>query len=74
MKTNDLQSAITEALRFVKRAEELIGKRCVAESSAVLQKIALGSTEFDFPREQGAVKRASLDLSRSLSHMRRRGQ
>ena len=59
MKYSTLQTAISEATRFLKRARTLehTTGRCD------------GSIK-DVPKEQGAVKRASMDLTRVLSELR----
>lgn len=62
-----LAAAVAEAERFVARAKAL--------PEATTYEIA-GSkfnpfTNDNFPREQGAIKRASMDLTRALADLRR---
>lgn len=58
MDSHKLNSAISEAKRFLLRAEHL--------------KLLNGSSTYigDHPKEQGAVKRASMDLTRALAELR----
>ena len=60
MNYKDIQEAKAEALRFLERVKEYE----VRHSSEEI--LITGS------RESGALKRSSLDLSRSLSRLRRR--
>ena len=64
-----LKAAIQEAERFLFRAKQLDllmtkyereEKRCYYH--------------FNEPKDQGAVKRASMDLTRALANLRRRGE
>lgn len=52
-----LKAAVDEARRFLRKAEEL----------------AACDPDYLNPRESGAVRRASLDLTRALADYRRRG-
>ena len=54
--------AVDDAKRFIMRAEELIK----AEGNTS------GNYYYNSPREQGFVKRASMDLTRALADLRRR--
>lgn len=59
MLTATLKESITEAKRFLNRAEDLLAKS--------------GSDKYvrcDYPKESGAVRRASLDLTRVLADLR----
>lgn len=60
MKIENLKEAIEEAQRFLKRAEDL-RKKTSKESAYVYG---------GFPKESGSVKRASMDLTRSLAKLR----
>jgi len=60
MKTENLKEAIAEAKRFLKRAEDLNKK--VSKESAYIYG--------GYPKESGSVKRASMDLTRSLAKLR----
>lgn len=62
MNQHSLQKAVDEAKRFLRIAEQL--------------KSELGNTEHfmgDFPKQSGAVRRASMDLTRTLAEMRKPG-
>ena len=54
-----LQTSISEAKRFLERAEKLERRWDSA------------GREYWLPKEQGAVKRSSMDLTRSLADLRR---
>lgn len=56
-----LQTAVAEAERFLARANDLQDAQ-IAEPGAT------------HPREAGAVRRASMDLTRALADLRRRGE
>jgi hypothetical protein len=75
MKRDDLEAAIQEAKRFIQRAEEL--KVATVRTDEAWKGPNITATHrltyfIDNPREQGAVKRASMDLTRALAHLRRR--
>jgi hypothetical protein len=57
-----LKTAVEEAERFIKRAEAL---QAVAKHDR--------QAMYDCPLEQGAIKRASMDLTRALADLRRPG-
>lgn len=57
MKTESIDKAIAEAKRFIEKASEL-------------KKVAVGKTGYLYPKESGAVKRASMDLTRTLADLR----
>lgn len=65
MNKNTLITAVTEAHRFLARAEELQQKYDELQGS--LQDPFLGS------KESGAVRRASMDLTRALAELRKYG-
>ncbi len=60
MKEQDVKDAVFEAERFLKRAKALLSK-------VNGDKFAM----YHNPKESGAVRRASLDLTRSLAEMRK---
>jgi hypothetical protein len=62
-----LQTAIAEAERFVERARLL--SALYRENSKQDKVVAL---IYDYPREQGMVRRASMDLTRALADLRNR--
>jgi hypothetical protein len=69
MQHKDLQAAMAEARRFLKRAEALID----AHKTDPVVKLAAHDFHFEScPREQGAVRRSSMDLTRALADLRRR--
>lgn len=75
MRTNtNIKAAVQEARRFIEKAEALIKLRGV-DTNEVAERTALGQYAYEstFPAEQGAVKRASMDLTRALAVMRRPG-
>jgi hypothetical protein len=55
-----LLAAVSEARRFIERAKTLDIARSGAKTPYA-----------SFPKEQGAVRRASLDLTRALADLRR---
>lgn len=61
MKYETLQASISEAKRFIKRGIAL---------SKVHEEETVTDTLLDHPKEQGAVRRASMDLTRCLSDLR----
>lgn len=65
MKTDEIIKAVKEAKRFIQKANECIEAR----------KVTHGSGEYVFhshaPKESGAVRRASMDLTRQLAEMRK---
>lgn len=60
MKRTTLQLAVEEAKRFVEKAEHLLAIHTRVEYDSL----------YDCPREQGAAKRASMDLTRKLADLR----
>lgn len=72
MKHSQLDTAIAEAQRFLKRAAVI-----KAETTRVdpVQKLAAVDSYIQAgPRETGALRRASMDLTRALADLRSRGQ
>ena len=68
MTKHDIEAALTEAVRFELRANEMLRLMQEYEDKK-------GHTPPEsgwWPMESGALKRASLDLTRSLAKMRRR--
>ena len=75
MRTSALENAMAEARRFLARAEEL---RDLARASKdpVMELADQGHVDaglYDWPAQQGAVRRASMDLTRALARLRRPG-
>jgi hypothetical protein len=62
-----LQTAIAEAERFVERARLLS-----ALYRKNLKQPPATPLIYDYPREQGMVRRASMDLTRALADLRNR--
>jgi hypothetical protein len=60
---HQLKEAVEEAKRFLKKCDEL--KKKATERG--------DRSFYSLPRENGAVRRASLDLSRALANYRRSG-
>ena len=73
MGRDDVEDAIAEAKRFIVRAEVLL-----ASTPSTYQRDGRYREEpwngNGAPKLSGAVRRASLDLTRALAHMRRRGE
>jgi hypothetical protein len=63
MRKAELEIAMTEAKRFLARAEMLL--------TAAVKHNELGPWFVSEPKEQGAVRRSSLDLTRALADLRR---
>lgn len=63
MKHSTLQAAISEAGRFLARAKTVVEKY---EGNKVAQQGWMS----EYPKEQAAVTRASMDLSRALADLR----
>lgn len=75
MRTTALDAAIAEAERFLARANKL---RALAKDSRdpVLKLAGQGHVDaglYNWPKEQGAMRRASMDLTRAMADLRRRG-
>lgn len=60
MNTDELLNIIRESESFILKAQELINVRCKKNKYR----------SENFPKEQGAVKRASMDLTRALAKLR----
>lgn len=70
MDREKLKAAIAEAERFLNRATGLLE---IHEQPYVRQaRVPDHSIITEYPREQGAVKRASMDLTRALADLRGR--
>lgn len=65
MNRQKLKVAVEEAERFLRKVKELPNPE--PYEGEHMQ----GMMRDNFPREQGAIKRASLDLSRALSDLRK---
>jgi len=59
-----LAIAVSEAERFIKRARAL-------PKPEAYEMHGRSYTNDSFPKEQGAIKRASMDLTRALADLRR---
>lgn len=69
MKIAKIDAAIAEAQRFIDRAKELkAAKQSSYNSSTWAHKTLDGQ---NCPREQGALRRASMDLTRALADLRK---
>ena len=66
-----LDGAIKEAERFLVRAKSL--KSMMEEYKRIESEFDC-DYPFNSPKEQGAVNRASMDLTRALADLRRRGE
>lgn len=64
MDREKLKAAVAEAKRFIERAKALPAPQPYEHSGYKW-------TRDHFPREQGAIKRASMDLTRALADLRR---
>lgn len=64
MDRNKLNTAVKEALRFIERAKALPKPEPYEHHGHNL-------THDNFPKEQGAIKRASMDLTRALAELRK---
>jgi len=71
MKLSHLDTAIAEATRFLARARQLKAAERPAEPVHTLANLDTG-IGYRSPREAGAVRRASMDLTRALADLRRR--
>jgi hypothetical protein len=67
MNTQTIDAAVVEAKRFLQRVEELKAE----EADAARKGITIYSSTFS--KQRGAVRRASMDLTRALTDMRRPG-
>lgn len=65
MKRDKLAIAVAEARRFIERAEALPELTTYEANGRIY-------THDNHPREQGAIRRASMDLTRALADLRRR--
>lgn len=66
MNRDTIAKAVAEARRFIEKAEALPEPRKYEVNGRQ-------HTDDHHPREQGAIRRASMDLTRSLADMRRSG-
>jgi len=67
MTPENLIEAIKEARRFIEKAEFLVSISDFHHQNYGRMDVDI----FIFPKEQGAVKRASMDLTRSLADLRK---
>lgn len=65
MNIQTLDAAMAEARRFIERGEALVKATVPAKS--------INGFDYLPPKECGAVKRASMDLTRALADLRRPG-
>lgn len=72
MTRDDVEAAVEEAERFVRRANALLKTKVPTYQSATATYKDCPWDGGGSPKESGAVRRASLDLTRALAHMRRR--
>ena len=68
MTKHDIEAALVEAVRFELRADEMLRRMKEYENKEGSAPPESGY----WPMESGALKRASLDLTRALAKMRRR--
>lgn len=66
MTRDDIDAAVAEAKWFIARAEEVL-----ALMREYQERKGYMTDSGEFPMQSGALKRASLDLTRSLAKMRR---
>jgi hypothetical protein len=64
MKVEEIKAAKAEAERFIERASE-----CIEEQAK--RSMSNNSWAYSCPKESGALRRASLDLTRQLAKMRK---
>ena len=64
MDRKKLATAVAEAKRFIERADML-------PAPEPYESCGLSLVRDNFPREQGAIRRTSMDLTRSLADLRR---
>lgn len=64
MDRKKLATAVAEAKRFIERAKALPEETTYEHAGHTF-------TNYYFPREQGAIRRASMDLTRALADLRR---
>lgn len=68
MTQTDIKATVSEAKRFIARADEVLALMQVYQE----RKDKSAPDSGYWPMQSGALKRASLDLTRSLAKMRRR--
>lgn len=78
MNMDTLTTAIEEAERFLDKAKRLkrvktLDRRNVDEANQKVHAPHERRYYQDFPKDSGAVKRASMDLTRALADLRRPG-
>lgn len=80
MKEASIKRAVEEAKRFIERAEawEAAAQESVAQYKKQEGHVIHDATDYRYkmdcqnlPREQGALKRASMDLTRALAELRK---
>jgi hypothetical protein len=65
MNRKKLQTAIDECDRFIQRVKEL------PDPTPYTQPGMEGMMQDNYPKQQGAIRRASMDLSRALTELRK---
>jgi hypothetical protein len=68
MDRDKLTAAVAEARRFIERAEALPAPTTYEVPGSQYNPF----TNYNFPKQQGAIRRASMDLTRALADLRRR--
>lgn len=68
MKPDSIREAVAQAYRFIDAAELVLNnlRKVKADSGAIYEYV-------EKPKESGALRRASMDLTRSLADMRKPG-
>jgi len=64
MRRENIEAAVKEAKRFIKAVEALPKPEPYEQHGHKF-------THDNFPKQQGAIRRASMDLTRALAEMRR---
>ncbi|GAA1411825.1 hypothetical protein AUR04nite_00790 [Glutamicibacter uratoxydans] len=71
MSANQLEETIAEAQRFVAKAQHLCAKQKQHEKDVANDDLHWSEWTDVSPKDTGAVRRASMDLTRSLADLRR---
>lgn len=71
MTAAQLKETIAEARRFVNKAEALYGRQKQHEADVRNPELEYWEWTHVSPKDSGAVRRASMDLTRSLADLRR---
>lgn len=73
MKRADIKDAVMEAQRFIDRVQELLTEWDAGRATHASFFKEYPHCEPTAPKQSGAVRRASMDLTRALAKMRRPG-